>query len=109
MDANKLNKLKEQVRIGGKGTVRRKHKVQHKSAAGNEKAVSATLKKLGLQQIPAIEEVNMFKDDNKVIHFANPKGKYYLLFFFLKQFQKFTVYISFGCHQRQHFRHLRQC
>jgi len=33
------------------------------------------LKKLNVQPIQAIEEVNMFKTDGNVIHFAAPKGK----------------------------------
>lgn len=32
------------------------------------------LKKLNTQPIQAIEEVNMFKSDGNVIHFAAPKG-----------------------------------
>jgi len=31
------------------------------------------LKKLAANNIPGIEEVNMFKDNGEVIHFANPK------------------------------------
>jgi nascent polypeptide-associated complex subunit beta len=31
------------------------------------------LKKLGVTNIPAIEEVNLFTADGKVIHFSNPK------------------------------------
>merc|ERR1712147_393003 len=33
----------------------------------------STLKKLGVTNIPAIEEVNLFTADGKVIHFTNPK------------------------------------
>ena len=29
---------------------------------------------MNVQPIPAIEEVNMFKSDGNVIHFAAPKG-----------------------------------
>ena len=32
------------------------------------------MKKLGVTNIPAIEEVNLFTSDGKVIHFSNPKG-----------------------------------
>uniref|UniRef100_A0A1I8FKJ5 Transcription factor BTF3 n=1 Tax=Macrostomum lignano TaxID=282301 RepID=A0A1I8FKJ5_9PLAT len=39
----------------------------------DERKVTATLKKLGVNSIPGIEEVNMFKDNNEVIHFNNPK------------------------------------
>lgn len=31
------------------------------------------MKKLGVNPIPGIEEVNMIKDDGSVIHFNNPK------------------------------------
>ena len=31
------------------------------------------MKKLGVTNIPAIEEVNLFTTDSKVIHFQNPK------------------------------------
>ena len=30
------------------------------------------LSRFGLQQLPDIEEVNMFKDDNTVMHFKKP-------------------------------------
>jgi nascent polypeptide-associated complex subunit beta len=31
---------------------------------------------MNVQPIQAIEEVNMFKEDGNVIHFAAPKGEY---------------------------------
>mmetsp|Transcript_777 Transcript_777/g.1224 ORF Transcript_777/g.1224 Transcript_777/m.1224 type:complete len:170 (-) Transcript_777:162-671(-) len=59
---------------GGKGSVRRKKKVASRSAAAQSDAkLSTTLKKLGATNIPGIEEVNLFKEDGKVIHFQNPK------------------------------------
>lgn len=58
---------------GGKGTVRRKHKAVHKTATSDDKKLGSTLKKLGVTNIPAIEEVNIFTNDSKVIHFQNPK------------------------------------
>lgn len=70
MNADKLKKLQENVRIGGKGTPRRKHKVQHKSAGGDDKKLQFNLKRLGCQPIAGIEEVNLFRDDGKVIHFS---------------------------------------
>lgn len=63
------------VRTGGKGTVRRKHKVVRKTATHDDKRLKATLNKLSVRDIPAIEEVNLFKDDGSVIHFVNPKGQ----------------------------------
>lgn len=43
--------------------------------AADDKKMNATLKKLGVTNIPGIEEANMFKDNGEVIHFKNPKGK----------------------------------
>jgi nascent polypeptide-associated complex subunit beta len=58
----------------GKGTPRRKVKKVHKSAGTDDKKLQTALKKLNVQPIQAIEEVNMFKEDGNVIHFAAPKG-----------------------------------
>ena len=59
---------------GGKGTVRRKKVSSSRSSAGRDDIkLSTALKKLGATNIPGIEEVNLFKDDGKVIHFRNPK------------------------------------
>lgn len=73
MNAEKLNKMQNQVRIGGKGTARRKKKVVHRTATTDDKKLQSTLKKLAVNNIPGIEEVNMIKDDGQVIHFNNPK------------------------------------
>jgi hypothetical protein len=43
---------------------------------GDDKKLQQTLKKLNVQPIQAIEEVNMFKSDGNVIHFAAPKGEF---------------------------------
>jgi nascent polypeptide-associated complex subunit beta len=58
----------------GKGTPRRVVKKTHKSSGGDDKKLQTQLKKLNVQPIQAIEEVNMFKADGNVIHFAAPKG-----------------------------------
>lgn len=47
----------------------------HKSSGTDDKKLQTSLKKLNVQPIQAIEEVNMFKEDGNVIHFAAPKGK----------------------------------
>ena len=46
-----------QVRTGGKGSVRRKKKAVHKTAGTDDKRLQNTLKRLGINSIPAIEEV----------------------------------------------------
>mmetsp|Transcript_2237 Transcript_2237/g.5127 ORF Transcript_2237/g.5127 Transcript_2237/m.5127 type:complete len:174 (+) Transcript_2237:107-628(+) len=59
---------------GGKGSVRRKKKSSSRSSSAQSDAkLSTTLKKLGATNIPGIEEVNLFKDDGRVVHFVNPK------------------------------------
>jgi len=73
MDQEKLARIQAQVRIGGKGTARRKKKVVHRSATTDDKKLQSTLKKLAVSTIPGIEEVNMIRDDGTVIHFNNPK------------------------------------
>jgi len=73
MNPEKLKQLQSQVRIGGKGTARRKKKVIHRTATTDDKKLQNSLKKLAVNPIPGIEEVNMIKDDGTVIHFNNPK------------------------------------
>ncbi|CAG9804453.1 unnamed protein product [Chironomus riparius] len=76
MNPEKLKKLQAQaaqVRIGGKGTPRRKKKIVHQTAATDDKKLQSTLKKLAVNNIPGIEEVNLIKNDGTVIHFNNPK------------------------------------
>lgn len=73
MNPERLKKLQNEVRIGGKGTQRRKKKVVHKTATTDDKKLQSTLKKLAVNTIPNIEEVNMIRDDGTVLHFNNPK------------------------------------
>lgn len=69
-------KIRTNVAFSGKGTPRRKVKKVHKSAGTDDKKLQGALKKLNVQPIQAIEEVNMFKADGNVIHFSAPKGTY---------------------------------
>uniref|UniRef100_A0A3P8PD68 Transcription factor BTF3 n=2 Tax=Astatotilapia calliptera TaxID=8154 RepID=A0A3P8PD68_ASTCA len=73
MNQEKLAKLQAQVRIGGKGSARRKKKVVHRTATADDKKLQFSLKKLGVNNISGIEEVNMFTNHGTVIHFNNPK------------------------------------
>jgi nascent polypeptide-associated complex subunit beta len=50
-------------------------KVVHATAATDDKKLQSCLKKLSVNTIPGIEEVNMIKDDGCVIHFNNPKAQ----------------------------------
>ncbi|EHY57385.1 Nascent polypeptide-associated complex subunit beta [Exophiala dermatitidis] len=82
MDTEKLKRMQAQavplsdetnIETGGKGTPRRKTKKVHKSSGTDDKKLQTALKKMNVQPIQAIEEVNMFKEDGNVIHFAAPK------------------------------------
>ncbi|KAJ2925425.1 hypothetical protein H1R20_g11695, partial [Candolleomyces eurysporus] len=81
MDKNKLAKLQAAAaanRIGGKGTVRRKVVRKTKpSGAQDDKKLQGALKKLNVQPIPGVEEVNMFREDGNVLHFTAPKGVHF--------------------------------
>jgi len=50
-----------------------KKKAVHKTSATDDKKLQSTLKRLAVSPIPGIEEVNMFREDGSVLHFANPK------------------------------------
>jgi nascent polypeptide-associated complex subunit beta len=69
----KLKKLQDGVRTGGKGTQRRKKKVVRSGGGGDGKKVAETLKRAGVQSLPGCEEANLFREDGTVIHFVNPK------------------------------------
>ncbi|MQL79472.1 hypothetical protein Taro_011910 [Colocasia esculenta] len=73
MNREKLMKMAGAVRTGGKGSMRRKKKAVHKTTTTDDKRLQSTLKRIGVNAIPSIEEVNIFKDD-VVIQFLNPKG-----------------------------------
>jgi nascent polypeptide-associated complex subunit beta len=47
-----------------------------RNSGADDKKLQATLKKMNVQPIQAIEEVNMFKEDGNVIHFAAPRGEF---------------------------------
>ncbi|KAG1370266.1 nascent polypeptide-associated complex subunit beta [Cocos nucifera] len=72
MNKEKLMKMAGAVRTGGKGSMRRKKKTVHKTTTTDDKRLQSTLKRIHVNAIPAIEEVNIFKDDI-VIQFLNPK------------------------------------
>lgn len=76
VDQAKLDRMKAKKsnQLGGKGTARRKHKIQPKSSGLNSDSqkLQMNLKKIANTPIDGIDEVNMFKDDGSVIHFKNP-------------------------------------
>ena len=71
--ADMLQKMAAQVRTGGKGSVRRKRKVVHHNSEANDQRLQQSLHNLGMNQIGAIEEANLFHEDGTVTHFTNPR------------------------------------
>lgn len=54
-----------------------RRKVVRKTKAGSaqdDKKLQGALKKLNVQPIQGVEEVNMFREDSNVLHFTAPKG-----------------------------------
>ncbi|KAJ2633018.1 Nascent polypeptide-associated complex subunit beta [Coemansia sp. RSA 1290] len=73
MNPEKLAKLQSQVRVGGKGTPRRKVKKSVKAVAKEDPKIASTLKQLNVQPIPDIETINMFMESGKVMAFNAPR------------------------------------
>ena len=64
------------LKLGGKGTQKRKKMVVHKSTAVQDKKIAAIAKKAGAKNLGDTAEINVFKDDNSVLHFKRPKIEY---------------------------------
>lgn len=47
-----------------------------KGPGGEDPKLQAALKKLQVEPVSGVEEVNMFKEDGNVLHFAAPKGEF---------------------------------
>merc|ERR1719331_3535049 len=69
----KLKQRFDAVRTGGAGTARRSKIKKHQSHGADDKQLQQQFKRIGVNNIPGIEEVNMFKDDGTVLHFSAPK------------------------------------
>ena len=50
----------------------------HHNEVNEDKKLKSTIKKFGMQQLQDIDEVNMFKDDNTVVHLKRPQSKFEL-------------------------------
>ena len=68
------------------GTQRRTKKVVHHTEVNEDKKLKSTIKKFGMQSLQDIDEVNMFKDDNTVIHLKRPQSKYECFLFKMRNF-----------------------
>jgi len=69
----KLVKMSKNVRTGGKHSVRRRKKAKRKNTTVDDKKLQATIKKIGCNALPNIDEVSLFKKDGSVIQFTKPK------------------------------------
>ena len=61
------------IRLGGKGTPKRKVKVVHHNSSNSDKQTKEVIKKLQAQPIQELNEVNLFTNDLKVMQFKNPE------------------------------------
>lgn len=52
---------------------RRKKKAVHKTTSTDDKRLQSTLKRLGVNTIPGIEEVLLINNDGSALQFNNPK------------------------------------
>ncbi|KAK4537944.1 hypothetical protein CDCA_CDCA15G3969 [Cyanidium caldarium] len=70
----RLRRMSEAVRVGGKGSMRRKKKISapHTDTT-DEKKLHQTLRKLNVAPLTACEEVLLFKEDGTVLRFGKPK------------------------------------
>lgn len=73
MDTEKLAKLQAQVRMGGKGTPRRKVFKKPKAASGIDKKLEGFLKSIDAVPLSGIQEVTLFQAGGKVLNIENPK------------------------------------
>ena len=64
------------TQIGGKGSMRRKKKVASHNPKADDKKLISTLKKYNMQPLTDIVELNMFMDNNSVMHFSKLMVQY---------------------------------
>ena len=70
------NILKHSFGPGGKGTVRRKVVRRTRPSTAHDGKIWMTLEKLNVRPLPDVEEVDMFREDDCVLHFAKPRGEF---------------------------------
>jgi nascent polypeptide-associated complex subunit beta len=51
-------------------------KVVHHTEVNEDKKLKSTIKKFGMQPLQDIDEVNMFRDDNTVMHMKKPQTQF---------------------------------
>ena len=65
------------TQLGGKGPQRRKKEAKHRgNKVEADKKIQALSKKVGARKINEVSEINIFKDDNTVVHLKKPSLEY---------------------------------
>ena len=65
------------TQIGGKGTQKRKKAAKHRgNKVEADKKFQALSKKAGARKINEVSEINIFKDNNSVVHLKKPSLEY---------------------------------
>lgn len=72
-----LKKITKDVVIGGKGSVRRKHKVVSHNSQVDEQKLQQVLKKNNVRPFD-LEEASFMMEDSSVLHFTKPKGHIFM-------------------------------
>ncbi len=86
------------TQIGGKGTQRRKHEAKKRgNKVETDKKIEAIAKKSQAKKLNEISEINIFKDDNTVIHFKKPTLEY--------SFKEKVSFVS-GLHETKNIKEL---
>ena len=86
------------TQIGGKGTQRRKHEVKKRGTkVETDKKIEAIAKKSQAKKLNEVSEINIFKDDNTVIHFKKPTVEY--------SFKEKVSFVS-GLHETKNIKEL---
>ena len=86
------------TQIGGKGTQRRKHEAKKRgNKVETDKKIEAIAKKSQAKKLTEVSEINIFKDDNTVIHFKKPTLEY--------SFKEKVSFVS-GLHETKNIKEL---
>ncbi len=86
------------TQIGGKGTQRRKHEAKKRgNKVETDKKIESIAKKSQAKKLNEISEINIFKDDNTVIHFKKPTLEY--------SFKEKVSFVS-GLHETKNIKEL---
>jgi nascent polypeptide-associated complex subunit beta len=64
------------TQIGGKGTMRRKKKVASHNPKADDKKLISAIKKYNMQPLNDIVELNMFMENNSIMHFTKLQVQY---------------------------------